>query len=276
MDYEKKINERLIRVLSDAELYPYCLDSYAVTLGGIGLSDTKTHAEKVLGILKSDKTLRLKEGEVWAYFRSLSINGENLEKRIDGLVQERREIMCKQINPYLLTEGKTADIGAGNGGFMRIVAAKFPHLELEGWDIVSDDPQGQVKTYDGNKIPQGDGYYSQVYATTVLHHMENPTAGAGEISRLAKDRILLIETIAGRRTGDRTKDWNITFVADYFWRIAHKSGEPVPGSYLTVLEWIELFAQKLKRELIAFQDFGSDQKTMTEKHVLFVFGKTNE
>jgi len=201
------------------------------------------------------------------------VNGKSFEAHVAGLVAERRKIMFEQISSYMLPTGKTADYGAGNGEFMRLVASKFPELEMEGWDIVTDDPDGQVQSYDGKHIPREDGYYSQIYATTVLHHVEDPKSGAKEIVRLSSKRIILIETIAGDRTGDRTKDWNITFVADYFWRLAHKSSEPVPGSYLTVLEWIELFVKELGCQLFTFADFGNDQKTMTEKHVLLVFEK---
>ncbi len=212
MDYEQKIGERLNSVLSDTELYPYCVDAYTTALQGVGLTDAKTHAEKVLGILKSEKPLREREAEVWNYFRTLSVNGIILEEHMASLVADRRRIMLEQISPYLLHEGKTADYGAGNGEFMRLVASKFPKLEIEGWDIVTDDSKKQVQTYDGKHIPRDDGSYAQVYATTVLHHTRDSKAGAREIARLSNNRIILIETIAGDRTGDRTKDWNIAKV----------------------------------------------------------------
>lgn len=273
MDYEQKIAERLTFVLSNNELYPYCLDAYSSAFGGMGLSDSKVHAEKILSILKGGGTLREREKNIWDYLRKLSVGKIYFEQHIDNLIVERRKIMLDQISPYVIPKGKIADYGAGGGGFMRLVALKFPELEIDGWDIVTDDPNHQVKTYDGKKIPCADGFYSQVYATTVLHHLEDPKVGAKEIARLSSKRIILIETIAGVRTKDRVKDWNITFVADYFWRFIHKSSEPVPGSYLTVFEWIELFVKELGCNLTAFKDFGNDQKTMTEKHVLFVFEK---
>ena len=273
MDYEQKIGDRLTFVLSDRELYPYCLEAYSIALGGMGLSNAKFHAEKTLALLNSDKPLRERERGIWDYLRTLSVNEKNFEDHSMDLIADRRQIMFNQISSYVLAEGKTADYGAGNGEFMRLVASKFPRLEIEGWDIVTDDPEKKVQSYDGKSIPRENGNYDQVYATTVLHHLEDPRKGAREITRLSNRRIILIETIAGVRTGDRMKDWNITFVADYFWRIAHKSSEPVPGSYLTVFEWIELFVEELGCKLLAFQDFGNDQKTMTEKHVLFVFEK---
>lgn len=273
MNYEKIIENRLNSVLSDPELFPYCLEAYAAALAGMGLSNPKVSARKVMDFLNSHKTLIEREKDVWNYFKTLSVDRKSFEEHVASLISDRRKTMLEQINPFLLPEGKAADFGAGNGEFMCLVSSQFPKLTIDGWDVVTDDPKGNVQTYDGMRIPRNDGFYNQVYATTVLHHLENPKVGAKEIVRVSNKRIILIETIAGTRTGDRAKDWNITFAVDYFWRLIHKSSEPVPGSYLTVFEWIELFVQQLGCTLSVFRDFGSDQKTMTEKHVLFVFEK---
>ncbi len=272
--YERSLVERLETVLSNPDIFANCLSSYTDAFFGMGFDSPGLHAKFVLNELGfGSGSLRERERKIWGYFDGLSIGNLSVADHIDKLVTERRLTMLKQISPYLLPGATTADFGAGNGEFMRLlVESKNPSLSVEGWDVVSDDKLGQVKPYDGRTVPRPDNYYAQVYATTVLHHMEDPVLGAREIVRLSSNRIILIETIAGVRTGDVQKDRDITFVSDYLWRLLHKSTEPVPGSYLTIEEWKQLFSE-LGCSLFAFEDFGNDQKTMTEKHVLFVFDK---
>ncbi|MFA6422092.1 MAG: hypothetical protein WCV92_01705 [Candidatus Buchananbacteria bacterium] len=71
MDYEQKIGKRLVSVLSDSELYPYCLEAYTSALAGMGLSDSESHAKKVLTFLNNKKPLREREKEAWDYFGTL-------------------------------------------------------------------------------------------------------------------------------------------------------------------------------------------------------------
>ncbi|MFA6006828.1 MAG: methyltransferase domain-containing protein [Candidatus Paceibacterota bacterium] len=272
--YEKNIGSRLISVLMNEELAPYCLNTYINSFSGMGVDNPEQHAQKTNELLSQDKPLREREREIWEYLKTLSVHYTPFESYVAGLVNERRDIMFKQVAPNLLIEGKTLDFGAGNGEFMRQVHASFPKLDIEGWDVVSDDSKGQVQVYDGKVVPRDDKFYDQAYATTVLHHTADPFAGAEEMARLTKERLILIETIPGEHTGDRKKDWDITFVADYFWRLIHRSTEPVPGSYLTAEEWQKLFTERLGFKLKHFENLGQDQKTITVKHILAVFERT--
>jgi SAM-dependent methyltransferase len=265
--HEKYINERLMFVLGIPELRELSLEAYATAFEGMGFP--AECAGEVLKVLEGNDSLEVKEAKAWELLAALNPDAKG---HIGTLAAERRNIMLDQIGPWLPEDSVlVVDYGAGNGAFMRLVANRYPQARVEGWDVVGDDEVGDVKVYDGERVPRGDRHYDLAYATTVLHHMEDPIQGARELVRLAKRRIILIETIPGNRTGKRDKDWNVTFVVDCMWRLLHRSSEPVPGSYRTVSEWADLFCRLGVRDVLCVENLGHDQKTMTEQHALLVF-----
>lgn len=242
--YEEEINQRLKRVLNDPELYPYCSKAYINANKKTGFEKSEEVGEFVLQILSGESSLTEKENLIWQKLKDYAVHGLPLKDQVKSIIQKRVQTMYSQIGDYILDTGTAADFGAGLGDFLRLVREKKPNLEIEGWDIGTDDAVGDVHVYDGIRIPREDKSYDQVWQTTVLHHFSDPVDGVKEISRLAKKRIILLETLPLGWFEDVSKDFDLTFVADYYYRLLFQSGEPVPGSYHTTDEWIKLFEEE--------------------------------
>lgn len=267
--YEEQINKRLIRVLNNPELYSYCLKAYTQSNITTGFENPEAVAKLVLDGLSQSTLLLEKEKMIWKEIGGLVVKGEALRDHVDTIVFNRVEKMYEQIGQYILDKGKAADYGAGWGDFLRFVRRKKPNIDIEGWDIVSDDTEGDVEPYDGNRIPRDDQYYDQVWQTTVLHHFDDPITGVKEIARIAKKRIILLETLPLGWLDDKEKDYDLTFVADYYYRLLLKSNEPVPGSYHSKDEWVQLF-EKEGWKCINSEIFGNDIDFAEFSHVRIV------
>ncbi len=270
--YEEEINERLIRILNDPEMVQYCLKAYTNANKKTGFEKPEEAAELVIKLLAGNSSLIEKENLIWETIKEYAVRGVPFGEYYKTMISNRVEKMYSQIGEYIFDSGKAADFGAGLGGFMRLVKNNKPNLEIEGWDIGGDDTQGDVKVYDGTHVPRDDGYYDLVWQTTVLHHFDEPLDGVREISRLASKRIILLETLPLGWLENKKQDYDITFVADYYYRLLFKSGEPVPGSYRSKDEWIDLFGQK-GWKCIDSEIFGSDIDFAEFSHVRIVLEK---
>jgi len=270
--YEDNMNKRLIEVLTNQELYGYCLNAYTESNKRTGFQKPKEAAEFVLKILASGSTLIDKENLIWETLGKHIVKGVTLADYAKTIIEKRVQTMYSQIGDYILDYGKAADFGAGLGDFLRLVRREKPSLLIEGWDINDDDKNNDVNTYDGNHIPREDGYYDQVWQTTVLHHFDDPVKGIKEMSRIAKTRITILETLPFGLLEDKHKDLDITFVADYYYRLLLKSAEPVPGSYKTEEEWINLFGNEGWKRINS-EVFKKDVDFAEFSHVRIVFEK---
>ncbi len=270
--YENEINERLKRVLNDPELYSYCLKAYINANQKTGFEKPEETAEFVLKTLAGELSLIEKEKLIWEILGGYVVHGIVFRDYLPVMIQNRVNKMYSQIGAYILDSGVAADYGAGLGDFMRKVKKEKPNLMIEGWDIGNDDAKGDVNIYDGKHIPRDNQYYDQVWQTTVLHHFSNPIDGVKEMARLAKKRIILLETLPLGWLGDKEKDFDVTFVADYYYRLLFKSGEPVPGSYRTKDEWIKFFENEGWR-CVNSEVFGNDIDFAEFSHVRIVLEK---
>lgn len=270
--YENTINDRLIKVLKNKEMYRYCLDAYTQSNKRTGFEKPAEAAEFVLKILARELPLREKEYLIWETLGNYIVHGAKLSDYQKLIIKKRVKTIYDQIGAYIFDKGKAVDFGAGLGDFLRLVREMKPNLQIEGWDIHDDDKNEDVKVYDGKHIPRTNGYYDQAWETTVLHHFDDPTKGVKEMSRISKKRIIILETLPLSLTKDKKKNLDITFVADYYYRLLLKSSEPVPGSYKSEEEWIKLF-ENYGWNKIDSKIFNKDVDFAEFNHIRIVFEK---
>ncbi len=102
------------------------------------------------------------------------------------------------ILPYLAGTKTILDFGCGDLSLARAIKDARPRLSITGVDVVdsgvrySDIPFG---TYDGKRLPFKNDMFDTSIAYHVLHHCDDPYAAVGELTRVTKKQILLVEPV---------------------------------------------------------------------------------
>ena len=111
-----------------------------------------------------------------------------------AFIRRTQQAWFARIRPYLL--GASLNVGSGHGFFSqaaRQVGVPMASLEVavpEG----SAEP-GQVVLYDGARMPFQDGAFDTAIAMYVLHHTPDPARVLGEMKRVSRQRIVLVEEL---------------------------------------------------------------------------------
>lgn len=133
-----------------------------------------------------------------------------------------------RIRPYLL--GANLNVGSGHGFFSqaaRQAGVRMTSLEVAARDLALD--ADQLVIYDGEHMPFADGAFDVSLAMYVLHHTARPAAVLGEMKRISKRRVILVEELYHHLPGKL----RLVFL-DY--SVNSKSGLKSPirwGSYMT-------------------------------------------
>jgi SAM-dependent methyltransferase len=140
-----------------------------------------------------------------------------------------------RIRPYLL--GANLNVGSGHGFFSRAArraGARMTSLEVAFRDIAVD--RGELVIYDGEHMPFADGAFDASIAMYVLHHTSNPALVLGEMKRVSRARLILVEELYRHLPGKAR-------LALLDFSVNSRSGLKSPirwGSYLTRARLAEL------------------------------------
>jgi ubiquinone/menaquinone biosynthesis C-methylase UbiE len=99
-----------------------------------------------------------------------------------------------RIRPYL--RGASLNVGSGHGFFSR--AAREAGLRMTSLEVSVADgavDRDELVLYDGEHMPFGDGAFDTSIAMYVLHHTFDPATVLGEMKRVSKERIILVEEL---------------------------------------------------------------------------------
>lgn len=120
------------------------------------------------------------------------------------------------LTPIPLYAGETGvlDIGCGDGALIAELARREPHWRFAGVDIAEAAvtlaagrcPQADVRIYDGETLPWGDGTFEVAVLSHVLEHVPDPAAVLDEAARVAMNVIVevpLEDNISARRRSKR-------------------------------------------------------------------------
>lgn len=151
---------------------------------------------------------------------------------------------AKKINliaSYFTKPETVLDFGCGDLSFAKALKNEKNFLKITGVDVVDFHNRDKNVTfihYDGERIPCKDKSFDTVISYFVLHHTNDARKYFQEILRVAKKRIILVESVA--RTpidfpGMKFMDWLFNV-----WK-----PEPIPLTYqfLSKKEWYEIFKQ---------------------------------
>lgn len=137
---------------------------------------------------------------VFAYGTSeIEFGSKNFLKNITTFLKQKNSSWkVKLIAPYLADRESILDFGCGDLLFSQTLLAKLPGIKITGIDIV-DLPKRpediRFVLYDGKVLPFKDNSFDTVICFYTLHHCKNAEESLKECLRVAKKRILIIESI---------------------------------------------------------------------------------
>lgn len=137
------------------------------------------------------------------------------------------------------------DVGCGDMVITKFISDHLPGRAITGLDVVDYRRRNlPLVLYGGRRIPFENGSFDTVYAILALHHCENEEFVLGEMLRVAKKRVVLIEEVY-RNPVEKL----ITFVHDWVSNKLEFPGIPVPFHFHNDAEWKQLF-KKLRGKLV--------------------------
>ena len=227
---------------------------------GITNGDLVSFYNKIKGLFLSDKSIYAIEEELHKFFYS-----SNFTVEINDRLRVEEELVFSEIKDLFLP-GSCLDIGCGSGLIAKKVSASGHAMQLvDVIDFNKTDLPSDI--YDGEKLPYQDGSFENVSLLTVLHHCNNPRTILKEAIRVARSRLIIIESVYVK---DSEFLSNMFF--DWMWNRVVYQDVNVPFNFLSPAKWEETFKKenlKIKHQL----DLGYDSPMTPEHHWLFVLDK---
>jgi SAM-dependent methyltransferase len=109
-------------------------------------------------------------------------------------IRSAQQNWFERIRPYLL--GANLNVGSGHGFFSRAARqAGFSMTSLEVWPAHDAVGRDELVLYDGRRMPFRDGAFDACLALYVLHHTQDPAAVLGEMKRVSRRRLIVVEEL---------------------------------------------------------------------------------
>jgi len=216
--------------------------------------------KKIKDLAEWEDELHTKLGEMGVY------------KNLDQRMKERAKEWFRKIKQHLL-KTTTLDLGGGSGEVA--ILMKEHGCEVTVADVLKwtkeDIPFVPVLN---NKVDVEDGAYDQVVLLTVFHHADNFPELVSEAFRIAKKRVIFIESVTENLIGFDYGAW-----IDWFYnRVIHYSKNPskkinVPCNFLPATGWEQLIWKLTGLNPTISKNVGIYQHLNPENHHLLVYDK---
>ncbi len=160
---------------------------------------------------------------------------------LDGF--SRKSIFWKTsiLSQYFKNSEKVLDFGCGDLSLSKSLKAAFPFLQITGVDVIPFPKRPKnIKfiIYDGKTLPFKNNSFDTVIAFYVFHHSENAFASFEECVRVAKYRIIFIESVY-------RYSFELPFMKMMDWIYNKVKPESIALSYqfFSYGDWIKVFAK---------------------------------
>lgn len=117
---------------------------------------------------------------------------------MSGYVQKQKTILA----PYLSGASSLLDFGCGDLSLATLLHRDFPNLAITGVDVVDSGRRANGVTftlYDSKTLPFGARAFDVAISYHVFHHCSDPRAAFGELSRVTKKKLLVVEPVYRNR-----------------------------------------------------------------------------
>ncbi len=195
--------------------------------------------------------------------------------RLNACMNTRAEITLAQFNNHLIT-GSVLDLGGGSGEIASHVATLGHNVtvaDVRDWRSYQHRHLPFI-TITNNHISLPDHSFDNVLILMVLHHSEDPKPLIIEAFRVAKQRVIIIESVTNTLTAYHYGcliDWFYNHIIHYEEDLDKKV--PVPCNFLPATGWEQLVWTINGLSPIISHDLGIFQDLNPEHHHLLVYEK---
>lgn len=150
-----------------------------------------------------------------------------------------REKKAKLLVSYFKDRESMLDFGCGDLSVSSLLKEKNNSLKITGVDIVKlkNIPNNiSFVCYGGKRLPFRNNTFDTVFAFYVLHHCNDAKGSFNECLRVAKKRVIVIESVA--RFPMETKFMS---VVDKFYNLWKPESISSADQFLTLKEWNKIF-----------------------------------
>lgn len=233
---------------------------------GMGWDEAQHTIDICLSVLKEDP---LSAESITANHADLYIPAG----RLAACMKARSEITLAQLSDHLIP-GSVLDLGGGSGEIASRVAALGHDVtvaDVRDWRSYQHRHLPFI-TVTENRIDLPDHSIDTVLVLMVLHHSEDPESLLCEVFRVAKKRVIIIESVTNTLTAYRygcLMDWFYNHIVHYEEDPEKKM--PVPCNFLPATSWEQLIETIIGLSPRFSIDLGIFQHLNPEHHHLLVY-----
>lgn len=150
---------------------------------------------------------------------------------MSGYVQRQKKILA----PYLGEVRTLLDFGCGDLSLARLLHKEFPTLAITGVDVVDSGVRADgitFRLYDGQTLPFRNNTFDVSISYHVFHHCRDPRSAFGELARVTKRKLLIVEPVYRSRV-----DLFFMKIADRFGNGWRGVAIPMPFTFQTEATW---------------------------------------
>jgi ubiquinone/menaquinone biosynthesis C-methylase UbiE len=117
---------------------------------------------------------------------------------MSGYFQKQKKLLV----PYVGGGKMLLDFGCGDLSLSKLLHKEFPNLAITGVDVVDSGVRAGGVTftlYDGKKLPFRNNAFDVSISYHVLHHCSDPRVAYGELCRVTKKKVLIVEPVYRNR-----------------------------------------------------------------------------
>lgn len=186
---------------------------------------------------------------------------------------ERADLTYGKISPHILP-GTVLDLGGGSGEIGKRIAADGHDVTIADVRDWRADQSLKFVWILNNEIAARYGSFDTVVVLHVFHHSDDPEKLLKAAFRVARQRVIFIESVT-----DTMEEWLYTAWFDWFYnRAMHYSADPknkipVPCRFFPTVGWKQMVRRLDRLTPTVSQDLGIYQVLNPIHHHLYVYDK---
>ena len=156
-------------------------------------------------------------------------------KVLSAWVSRNANWKARLVVPYIYNYERVLDFGCGDLSLAREILKLRPACHIVGIDVIDNSKKSTdipFTTYDGKTLPYQDSSFDSVISFYVYHHCDDPVAAFRECLRVARKRVILVESVS-------RNSWDIPGMRlmDWIYNVIKFEGVSLPYTFLSLPKW---------------------------------------